>query len=88
MYYQRMWAEHIGEQISEGDFARAKLPSTAVLQHVTAQQRYCKQVQVQVQVYKRYIDISCLRVIWADLAFPVSMKSTAVVALMDRASYL
>ncbi len=20
MYYQRMWAEHIGEQISEGDF--------------------------------------------------------------------
>ncbi len=34
--YQRMWAEHSGEQISKGD------------QHVTAQQRYCKQEQVQV----------------------------------------
>ncbi len=59
LYYQRMWAEHI----SEGDF-------TAVPQHVTAQQRYCKQEQV----YQRYIDISCQHVIWADLAFPVSMS--------------
>ncbi len=57
MYYQRMWAEHSGEQISEGD--------------VTAQQLYCKQEQV----YERYIDLSCRRVIWADSAFPVSMSS-------------
>ncbi len=117
LYYQRIWAEQSGEQISEGDFtfmyladafvqsdlhcsqvtvfytfflsalgffpgnrthdlallapcstiwATGKLtsvftsvcPSTAVLQHATAQYRYCKQVY--------YIEISCQCAIWAD----------------------
>ncbi len=44
------------------------LPSTSVLQHATAQLRYCKQEQVY------YIEISCRSVIWADYAFPLSMS--------------
>ncbi len=39
LYYQWMWEENSREQITEGDF-------TAVPQHVTAQQLYCKQKQV------------------------------------------
>ncbi len=55
------------------------LPSTAVLQHATAQQHYCKQEQVY------YIEISCRWVIWADYAFPVSMSGNwAECTLIER----
>ncbi len=60
-----MWAENSGEQITEGD-----LTSVVQISCTTAQQRYCKQEQV----YECYIDISYRHIIWADLAFPVSMS--------------